>query len=72
MNEFIIVGDTKKYKECLVKVCGTSRETAEKTLEKMLTNPSKDDEYFMKDHFNFQIKEVEAKYCWWNDPVLCN
>lgn len=70
MKEYIIIGDTKEYMNCLVYTCGTKRETAEKTLAKILANPKADET--LARHSNFRIKEVEEKDQWWNDPFLAN
>lgn len=70
-SEYIIVGDTDKFEDCLVLVCRTE-ESAKEALHRMLTDPSRDDERRMKGHTNFRIKEVKAEDCWWNDPFLAN
>ena len=59
MNEYIIVGDTEKFSERLVKTCGTSYDRALEILEE-----TKRDGF--EGHTNFRIKEVEERYCWWN------
>jgi hypothetical protein len=66
MTEYIIVGDTARYKECLVYIGGRTMEQAQKMLEQ-----AKQDEHF-KNHTNFQIKTTESKENWWNDPFLVN
>ena len=70
MKEYIIIGDTEKYKDCLVYTCGTKREVAERRLAEILANPTADDT--LSRHSNFRIKEVEEKDQWWNDPFLAN
>ena len=70
MTEHIIVGDTKRYKGCLVMVCKGNRELAEKVLNRMLTNPTDNDKVLMKGHTNLRIEPVEEKDQWWNDPFL--
>lgn len=67
MNEYIIVGDTKKYKNCLVCLCGCSFERAQEVLNRMLNDPTEDDKRIIDGHTNLRIKEVEKKHCWWND-----
>ena len=64
MSDFVIVGDSKGYKGCLVYVCGT-KERAEKTLHRMLNNPDENDKRVMKNMSNFRIEEVEEQDCWW-------
>lgn len=65
--EYVIVGDTKEYKCCLIYVCGKSRENAEKILEGILNNPTENDKLVTKGHTNLRIEEVEDSECWWND-----
>ena len=72
MTEYIIVGDTKSFKDCLVTVVRGSRSYAEKVLERMLYAPTEDDLLLMRGHKNLRIKEVEEKDQWWNDPFLAN
>lgn len=64
MSDFIIIGDTDKYKECLIYTCG-NKENAEKILYRMLNNPNENDKKVMKGHYNFKIKEVPEEDCWW-------
>ena len=70
--EYIIIGDTDRYEGCLVCLAGNNREDAEERLHQMLTNPTDNDKYIMKEHTNFRVKEVKKEDCWWNDPFLCN
>lgn len=63
-SDFIIVGDTDIYKECLIYVCYTEK-NAEKILNRMLNNPDENDKKVMKGHYNFKIKEIPEKDCWW-------
>ena len=74
--EYVIVHDvegTDKYNGCLLYVCGSSRENAEKVLERILNNPNSDDmRNIAKGYINFRIEEVPASQCWWNDPFLSN
>ena len=65
MGDYVIVGDTKNYKGCLVCVCFTA-ENAEKVLHRMLTNPNEDDKRRMKDHTNLRIERVPKEDCWWH------
>jgi len=69
MNEYIIVGDTAEYKDCLVYVCGTNRSWAEKVLHRMLTAPDERDKEILKTHSNLRVKEVLAEDCWWRDNL---
>ena len=66
-SDFIIVGDTEYFKECLVFVAGKTYDEAEKCLKRMLENPTENDKRLMKGHSNFRIQEVEAAECWWRN-----
>ena len=63
--DYVIEGDTERFKDCLVCVSG-ALETANKTLERMLNNPTENDQRIMKGHTNLRIKAVAKKDCWWN------
>lgn len=71
-DEYIIVGDTDKYTECLVATCGKSEEWANEVLQRMLTNPTENDKRLMERHHNFKVKKIAGEDCWWNDPFLAN
>ncbi len=71
-TEFIIIGDTDEYKDCLVTLAGRTRETAEKKLAQMLEHPDKYDKAIMGDCYNLRIKEIESEGAWWHDPFLAN
>lgn len=64
--EYIIKGDTAKYEDCLVLVCGTSKENAENALSRLLNNPTNNDKRLIEGHKNLRIVEVSDKDCWWN------
>lgn len=64
MGDYVIVGDTKTYNDCLVYVCG-SADVAEKTLDRMLNNPTEYDKELLKKHTNLRIDFVSEKNCWW-------
>lgn len=64
--EYIIVGDTEKFNDCLVYVIGKSIEDAERVLNRMLNNPTDNDKKLIKDHTNLRIKKVNSEDCWWN------
>ena len=72
MKEYIIVGDTASFKDCLITVCKGNRAFAEKTLERMLYKPTANDLLLMKGYKNLRIEETEEKEQWWNDPFLAN
>lgn len=69
---YIIVGDTKKFKDCLVYVINGNKQFAEQVLDRMLHNPNKNDLEAMKGHTNLRIESTEPKDEWWNDPFLAN
>lgn len=71
-TEYIIVGDTDEFKECLVTLAGFSREHAEKKLAQMLSSPNENDKALIGDCYNLRIKEVESENAWWNDSFLAN
>ena len=72
MVEHIIVGDTKKFKHCLITVIRGDRKKAEERLEQMLNAPTENDKRLMEKHFNLRIEAVEEKDQWWNDPFLAD
>lgn len=69
---WIIVGDTDKYKDCLIKVCYGDRKFAEATLERMLNNPDEHDLKCMEGAHNFRVQSTKPEEEWWNDPFLAN
>ncbi len=64
--EYIIKGDTERYEDCLLLVCGASKENAENTLHRILNNPTDNDKRLIEGHSNLRIAEVDDKDCWWN------
>ena len=61
--EYIIAEKTEKWGWCLWKVCGKSRENAERGLAiEQAEHPEKE----------LRIETVPADECWWNDPFLSN
>ena len=66
MVEYIIVGDTEKNGECLVYICGSSKEHAENVLNRMMSKPTYHDRSIMINHKNLRIKEVQSEHCWWS------
>lgn len=72
MTDYIIVGDTKNYGTCLIYVCGHNKDTAEKVLHRMLTEPDDEDRRVMKTHTNIRVEEQKSEDCWWNDLFLAN
>ena len=67
MSRFVIVGDTEQYKGCLVMSCGSSKEKAEETLQRLLSDPDERDKLMIEGHSNLRVEEVEQKNCWWED-----
>ena len=66
MDEYVIVGDTERYKGCLLFTCGSSLEHATHVLERLLYNPSEMDLELMKGHTNIRLEKCERKDCWWH------
>ena len=64
--EYVIKGDTEKYEDCLVLVCGVSKRSAENALSRLLNNPTDNDKRLIKYHKNLRIEEVSDEECWWN------
>lgn len=71
-TEYIIIGDTDRFNDCLVCLAGRTKEEAEEVLNRMINNPTDNDKKTMEGHRNFRIKEVDSKTAWWNDPFLAN
>ena len=65
-GEYIIIGDTEEYNDCLVYVIGKSFEQAEQVLNRMINNPTDNDKKLIKGHTNLRIKKVNSEDCWWN------
>ena len=65
MNDYIIIGDTEKYKGCLVCVCGPHLEHAKFILDRILNNPTPGDIRMIQGHHNLRIKEAPESECWW-------
>lgn len=66
-SDYIIIGDTEQFDGCLICVAGKTKECAEETLKRMLTNPTDNDKRLMFGHRNLRIKEVPAEKCWWRN-----
>lgn len=66
-SDYIIVGDTEKYDECLVCVCGKDKNNAEEALRRIIENPTENDKRLIKGYKNLRIKEVPANKCWWRN-----
>ena len=66
-SDFIIVGDTERFDDCLICVAGKSKESAEETLNHILTNPTENDKRLIDGYRNLRIEEVPAEECWWRN-----
>lgn len=66
-SDYIIVGDTERFDDCLICVAGKTKESAEETLNRMMTNPTENDKRLMFGHRNLRIKEVPAEKYWWRN-----
>lgn len=67
MNKYIIVGDTDKYKDCLICVCGSSEEIADKTLQRMVNTPTDNDKKLIAGHHNLRVLITHEDGCWWQN-----
>lgn len=65
--KYIIAGDTEQYKGCLIMSCGSSKERAEDTLQRLLSDPDENDKMMIEGYSNLRVEEVEQKDCWWED-----
>lgn len=67
---YIIIGDSGKFKDCLVKVLyAQSAEQAQTMFQRFLNDPT---ERCKKDHKNFRLKPTKKEDEWWRDPFLAN
>lgn len=65
-SDFVIIGDTEKFADCLVCVAGTY-DRARQVLARMLNNPTENDKKLVEKYYNLRIEEVQAENCWWRD-----
>ena len=72
MTEYVIVGDTERFNDCLVTVVKGDMQRAEEKLEQMLTAPTPNDKILIGNCKNLRIKESKSEKAWWNDPFLAN
>lgn len=63
--EYIIIGDTDQFKDCLICLAGRDGSHAEQIRLGVITSQS--DRYS-----NIRVKKVKSSECWWNDPFLAN
>ena len=72
MDEYIIVGDSPNFNECLIYTCGTDKELAEDYLDRILNYPTENDKKATENMTNIKIKKVSSGAAWWNDSFLVN
>lgn len=65
--KYIIAGDTEQYKGCLILSCGSDKERAEQTLQRLLDDPDEHDKIMIEGYSNLRVEEAEKKDCWWED-----
>lgn len=65
-GDYVIIGDTDRFKDCLICIAGKTPEIANKVLDRMLNNPTENDKRLMSGHTNFRIDFAEEKDCWWH------
>lgn len=61
---YIIVGEHEKFGTCLISVINGDMELANKTLDRLVNNPTNDDLFLISGISNLRIKEDEG---WWNE-----
>lgn len=64
--EFIIVGDTEKYKECLIFTCGKKLDRAKEVLQECLDGADPHTKHACEGHTNLHIKRVKTANAWWH------
>ena len=64
-GDYVIIGDTVQYKDCLIYTCGTF-DNAVRVLSRMLEDPTDGDKRVMQTHYNIRIKMVPERDCWWH------
>ena len=64
--EYVIVGDTESYKNCLICVCGGNKAHAEQTIDRILNNPTEYDQMMIKGHTNIRLEKCERENGWWH------
>ena len=60
MSEYIIVGDTEKYKDCLVCPCGVSLDRAKGILDRMINIAIKDYKRKLKKTYSFDSNILQG------------
>ena len=59
-----IIGVNKKGKDCLVYICNSDKEYADKILDRILNNPTKDDLINTEDLIDLKvIEDVDSWLC---------
>lgn len=66
-TEYIIVGDTERYKDCLVCLAGTNKELAKQKLNNIINGASYNDRRLGQGVKNLRIEEVKSEGQWWNE-----
>lgn len=65
--QYIIKGDSKNFKNCLVFVIGhCTEEYAKSVLNRVKNNPTDNDKRVTKGLSNLRIEEVTEEDCWWD------
>lgn len=68
MSQYVIVGDTEQYKECLVCVLyASNKEIADKRFVEILSSKIEREKYSIPKYSNLKVVEVKDKDCWWFD-----
>lgn len=72
---YIIVGDTKDYKDCLVCICGgNDKDYADQYLKDLLNCKRKLEGYkeSIDNYSNLHVENTTPENEWWKDPFLAN
>lgn len=62
---YAIVGDTEKYKGCLICAVHGDKERAEAVLDRMLNAPTDSDKRNMEGHTNIRVAQTDS--AWWEE-----
>lgn len=69
---YAIVGDTEKYKGCLVIALkgNWTRDKAEARLQELLASTDEMDKRAIAGHTNIRVRATEPENEWWNESAL--
>lgn len=64
--EFIIVGDTERFNDCLITPCGKKLDRAKEVLQKCIDQSDENLVRLCRGHSNFRIERIKSADAWWN------